>query len=608
MPPERRAHTAARTVPVLIVGGGGAGLAASVFLSDFGIESLLVERHPSTSPHPKAHILNGRTMEIMAQHGLADEIYQEGAPEGKSSAMVWLTSLGGEEPYDRKVLYRTDAYGGGTLAERYAMSCGHRHGNLGQRWLEPLLRRHAERRGNAAVLFHHELVGFDQDDDGITARILDRTHQDTFTVHADYLIAADGGKTVGTALGVRMLGTPTFLQWINLHVRSDFSGFLEHDDAIVNRVFSMSADGQLEHCGVVPMGPTRWGRHSEEWTLMFARPPRVPGADEPDDETVVEMVRRTLKLPSHHEMEVYSVNRWPVEGTVAECFGVGRAFLVGDAAHRHPPSGALGLNTGVQDAHNLAWKLAATLSGHADAGLLDSYQAERRPIAERVVERALYSLFNQIAMTAGTGVMPAATAEWNRAQLLALFADTADGRARRALLAEYFNTNRITTEHLGLEIGYDYADSGTVLDDGTPAPVPDPLGLRYTQTARPGHRMPHAWLSRATGRVGTHELIRPGSFLLLVGAEGQDWLAAAHGVGQRRGVPIVAHPIGNGRATRDPDGVWAALRGHGEAGALLVRPDGFVTARWHVRADDPVGQLELALGVALGTVVAPRPA
>ena len=576
MPPSPTLNRPDRTVPVLIVGGGGSGLTASIFLADLGVESLLIERHPSTSPHPKAHILNGRTMEIMAQHHLAEDIYAEGAPPENSSAMVWLTSLGGNEPYDRKILYRTDAYGGGALATRYATVCGQRHGNLGQRWLEPLLRRHAEQRNPGGLLFQHKLLGFDQDDDGVTAVVFDRDRQITFTVRANYLIGADGGKLVGPALGVRMQGTPTFLQWINLHVRADFSGLLEHDDAVVNRVSSLTDSGRLEHCGVVPMGPTKWGRHSEEWTLMFARPPGTEAGTELDDATVVQMIRQTLKLPPEHEMEVCSINRWPVEGTVADRFCVGRVFLVGDAAHRHPPSGALGLNTAVQDAHNLAWKLAAVLSGHADDALLDSYAAERRPVAQRVVERALYSLFNQLAMTVGTGVMPTATAEWNRAQLLALFADTADGRARRALLREYFNTNRITTEHLGLEIGYDYSGSACVLNDGTPAPEPDPLSLEYVQVARPGHRMPHAWLIRGIRRVGTHELIQPGAFLCLAGVNGQAWVDAATALTQRYGVPILPRLVGPGQGLEDRDGSWTALRGHGEDGAILVRPDGFV--------------------------------
>jgi len=593
---------AERQVPVLIVGGGGSGLTASLALSDLGVRSLLVERHASTSVQPKAHILNARTMEIFAHHRVAEDIYREGSPRENSGAMVWLSSLGGDAPYDRKVLYRTSAYGGGELAGRYAKASAQPHANLGQRWLEPLLRRHAqERSGDGALLFHHELTDLAEDGSGVTATVRDRGSGRTFRVRAAYVIAADGGKTVGRMRDIPMEGTPTFLEWINLHVRSDFSPFIPYDDTVVNRVSSLLDDGTLEHCGVVPMGPHRWGRHSQEWTLMFSRPPSASGTVELDDETIVKMVRRTLKLPDDHVMEVESISRWPVEGTVAGRFRSGRVFLVGDAAHRHPPSGALGLNTGVQDAHNLAWKLALVLGGQADAALLDSYEPERRPVALRVVERAVYSLFNQIAFTAGTGVVQGARPEWNRAQMTALFSDTPDGETRRAVLREYFETNRITTAHLGLEMGQDYGDAGFVTSDGTPPPQTDPLGLDYHQTARPGSRLPHAWLWHGDGSVATHQLhAAPGSFLLLAGARGAAWQEAARALSRQYGVRIDTYAVGAPGQPADVDGQWRTLRGHDEDGAVLVRPDGFVAARQLSRGGDAARVLERALVTALG--------
>ncbi|MCQ4084302.1 FAD-dependent monooxygenase [Streptomyces sp. RB6PN25] len=597
---SRRPTPADRHTPVLIVGGGGSGLTASLVLSDLGIGSLLVERHPSTSVQPKAHILNARTMEIFAHHKVADDIYREGAPQENCGAMVWLSSLGGDEPYDRKVLHRADAYGGGALAGRYAQASAYRHANLGQRWLEPLLRRHAEERAPGSLLFHHELTDLTEDDDGVTATVLDRTCGRSFQVRAAYVIAADGGKTVGRLRSIPMLGTPTFMEWINLHVRADFSPFIPYDDAVVNRVSSLSEDGTLEHCGVVPMGPRNWGRFSEEWTLMFSRPPGDRDAAGLDDETIVKMVRRTLKLSDDHAMEVQSISRWPVEGTVAERFRSGRVFLVGDAAHRHPPSGALGLNTGVQDAHNLAWKLAYVIDGLAGPCLLDSYEAERRPVAQRVVERALFSLFNQIAFTSGTAVVPGARPEWNRAQMTALFSDTPDGETRRAVLREYFDTNRITTAHLGLEMGYDYADAGFVGDDRTARPQPDPLGLTLVQSARPGSRLPHSWLRHGQQRLSTHQLqAAAGSFLLVAGAGGAAWLSAARKLSEARGVPVTAHAVGADGGPVDADGTWTRLRGHDEDGAVLVRPDGYVAMRWLSGCAQPADALDAALDAAL---------
>jgi 2,4-dichlorophenol 6-monooxygenase len=603
--PSRPSPSPHVEVPVLIVGAGGSGLTASIFLADLGVRSLLVERHRSTSRQPRAHLLNARTMEVLGQHGLAEYVYRAGAPKENCGAMVWLTSLGGDGPLDRRVLYRTSAYGGGDLEPAYTKASAYRHGNLGQRWLEPLLVEQARRRHPDGVLFGHELVDFAAHEDGVSATVVDLdSGGEPITVHARYLIGADGGRTIGNALGVRMLGTPTFLDWVNLHVRADFSEFIPYDDAVVNRIACLTDDGRLEHCGVVPMGPNRWGRHSEEWTIMFCVPPGGRRGDDLDDDSVVRAVRDTLKLPADHELDVLSISRWPVEGKVAERFRCGRVFLVGDAAHRHPPSGALGLNTGIQDSHNLAWKLAAVLHGHADEELLVSYEAERRPVAQRVVERALFSLFNQIAISAGTGIMPGAGLEWNHAQLEALFSDTPDGETRRALLFEYFNTNRIATAHLAVEMGYDYADAGFVVPDGSARPSADPMGLLYPQTARPGHRMPHAWLTRRTARgterVATHDLVSPGHFVLLAGNAARSAPDAAVPLAEQYGVKVIELAVGADHDLRDEDGEWTRLRGHDEHGAILVRPDGFVAMRLPTACPDYRTAIEEGLRTALG--------
>ena len=148
-------------VDVLIVGGGGCGLAASIMLSDLGVDHLLIERHPGTAIMPKAHELNPRTMEILAQHGVAQDVYRMGAPFEHNCAVRFFTSFGGSEVWHRRELHREDAWSGGLLAEHYRPLTAYRHGNLPQMQLEPLLRRHAEERAPGRVLFHHELVRFE---------------------------------------------------------------------------------------------------------------------------------------------------------------------------------------------------------------------------------------------------------------------------------------------------------------------------------------------------------------------------------------------------------------------------------------------------------------
>ncbi|HYC14394.1 MAG TPA: FAD-dependent monooxygenase [Stellaceae bacterium] len=587
-------------IPVLIVGGGGSGLAASIFLWDFGIPSLLVERHRDTSTLPKAHILNMRSMEILERHGIAEEIYRRGCPREQFAAMAWLTSLGGDGPFDRRVLHRASNYGGGELRPIYEEAGASPHGNLAQRWLEQLLRQRVEERNPGATRFHHQLLSFRQDAEGVTSEILDRDSGRSIVVRSRYLIGADAGRTVGKTLGVEMTGSPALIDRLNVYVRADFSQFLPFDDVVVYRITGIGDDFQLRHSGLVAMGPTRWGRSSEEWQITIADPgSREPGG-EAGPETVAEAIRESFKLPWDHPLEIVATSRWAVEGAVADRFAKGRVFLVGDAAHRHPPAGALGLNTGIEDSQNLAWKLAAVLKGKAAPELLASYERERRPVAEEGVSRALFSTMNYRVIAYGLGILPGGKPEWNRAQLAALFSETPEGEMRRGVLAEFFRTSRITYAHLDTEMGFDYAGGGAVLDDGSPAPPRDPWGLDYLQTSRPGHRLPHAWLRRGSERLSTHALIPRGGFLVLTGADGVAWLNAAEGLGKRHDLPIAAHAIAAGGALEPEDRAWVERRGIGEDGAILVRPDGFVAFRSTGRGSDPHGALEQGLLTALG--------
>jgi len=585
-------------VGVLIVGGGGCGLAAAVMLADLGVDALLVERHPTTALMPKAHIINPRTMEIFAQHGLAADVVREGAPPENNASAQWYTSLGGDEPWHRQLVHRVDAWSGGALTEHYARLTRWRHGNLPQKQLEPLLRRHAERRNPGRIRFGHELVELGQDEAGVRAVVLDRGSGERRTVRAQYAIAADGGKTVGDRLGIRMDGPEPFVHTVSVYFRADLSPYFDDDDACLRFIVRPTPEGTWMRTGCLQMGPTRWDRHSEEWVVTITLPPG--GEDEAyDDERAAAGVRERLNLPGL-ELEVLRHSRWSVQAVVAERFAAGRVFLAGDAAHRHSPHGGLGLNTGIQDAHNLTWKLAAVLKGRAGPALLGSYEPERRPVGIRNVEFATFAFFNHLAVASGFGVLPGAPVEHNRAILAALFSDTPDGRTRRVRLHEFFDTLRMEFGAADIELGFEYGDSPAVVPDGTPAPPRDPAGRDCVAVARPGHRLPHAWLDRDGERVGTHDLLGTGRFLLLAGPRGAPWVAAARELAQERVVPIDALRAGPGGELHGGDGRWYALRGHDDAGAVLVRPDGHVAFRAGSAADDARTALGHALDVALG--------
>jgi hypothetical protein len=250
---------------------------------------------------------------------------------------------------------------------------------------------------------------------------------------------------------------------------------------------------------------------------------------------------------------------------VAEQFRVGRIFLAGDAAHEMPPTGGFGLNTGVQDVHNLAWKLAAVLQGQADPSLLDTYHPERQPLGRIITET---SLANSLSM-----------------------GRTARQETARLPRPEFLNEQ-------GLIFGASY-DSAAVVPDGTPLPhVEDPV-TQYAPTARPGSRAPHVWLERGGERISTSDLFGP-RFVVLTGPEGAPWREAARRVASPARPPLIAHTIGGDGDIGDPDGTWLGAYGLDRDGAVLVRPDGHVAWRSRTGAGDPERLLGAAMDAVLG--------
>jgi 2,4-dichlorophenol 6-monooxygenase len=581
-------------VPVLIVGGGGCGLSASIFLSELGVESLLVERHDGTSHLPKAHYLNQRTMEIFRQYRIAESVYAAGAGLERFGKVRWSTSLGGDGPLDGRTFYTMDGFGGGSLFELYAKDSPCPSSNVPQIRLEPILRRHAEHRAPGMVRFGHELVGLAEDADGVTATVRARESGDSYQVRARYVLGADGGKTVGEMIGVTMHGPSGLLDMVSCHFNADLS---EHADGSCLITWFLNPDGagSWGSGALVPMGPT-WGRHSEEWNFIFTFGPDDP--ERFDDEAIVPRLKGLLKLPDL-DVHVLRVSHWILEGVLADRYRVGRVFLGGDAAHRHPPTTGLGLNTAIQDSHNLAWKLAAVIKGEADPSLLDSYESERQAIGARNVDWAMFTFLNHLVIDAGLGLLPGQPAEANRAAMEAFFADTPMGATRRARATEVIQTQRTEFQAHDLEIGFCYV-SGALVPDGTPAPPSDPMGGQYVPTTRPGHRLPHAWLESGGERISTHDLVDRDGFLLLTDTSGAAWVAAAQAAAEKFGVTVRAVTIGAGGDCVDVEGSWARLRGISDGGAILVRPDNHVAFRALEPAADPRDVVTRTVGALLG--------
>jgi 2,4-dichlorophenol 6-monooxygenase len=271
-------------------------------------------------------------------------------------------------------------------------------------------------------------------------------------------------------------------------------------------------------------------------------------------------------------------------------------LLAGDAAHRMPPAVGLGLNTCIQDAHNLVWKLAAVLAGRASDSLLDTYDAERRPIAKYNMDWAMSaSIHFQIIMDGVIGLNQYIPPQRRTAMFFGYFAPSPVGAAQRARAAEIFATHRAECQAHDVEMGFVY-EEGAVIPDGSRPPARAPMGDVYHPTTRPGHLLPHAWLEYGDQQVSTHDLTGTATgFALITGPGGTPWCEAAAQVSEKFSVPIAAARIGNGAEYADVDGRWAAVREITDEGAILVRPDNHVAWRSSDGSENPVDVLGNAI-------------
>jgi 2-polyprenyl-6-methoxyphenol hydroxylase-like FAD-dependent oxidoreductase len=530
-------------VPVLIVGGGPVGLTASALLSRLGVASLLVERHPGTSIHPKARGINPRTMEIYRQCGVDEAVRAAGLPPEKAQFIIWARSLAGEE-LERRVPGRARAASASLTPARHCLCA--------QDDLEPVLRHFAEGLGPGRLRFRAELASFVDDGDGVTATVAGPEGETR--VRARYVIAADGARSrVREALGVSMQGVAALYRSVNVLMDADLTPWVADRPAAL---YFIEQPG-LRATFLTINGANRWG--------FLINLPLDASVESYTPERCAEVVRQSAGVPDL-SVEILGVDPWVAAAQVATAYRRGRVLLAGDAAHHMPPTGGFGLNTGVGDVHNLAWKLAAVLHGWAGPNLLDSYEAERLPYGRAITEQ---SLANSLSM--GRGVAPGAHAD-----------DGAERRARPEFLNE-----------IGMVFGGRY-ESAAVVPDGTPPPeVANPV-TDYVPVARPGSRAPHVWLERDGKTVSTLDLF-DGGLTLLAGPAGGAWRDAASRLARRSDVPLTAYTVGDGGDLGDRDSAWLAAYGLDADGAVLVRPDGYVAFRSRAAGADAAGRLESAL-------------
>jgi 2-polyprenyl-6-methoxyphenol hydroxylase-like FAD-dependent oxidoreductase len=516
-------------VPVLIVGAGPVGLALAGDLGWRGVPCLLIEQTDGRIEQPKMDLVGVRTMEFCRRWGIVDWVRDAPYPGDYPQDCVFVTGLNGFE-------LGRERFPGRAL-EACPPQSPQKRERVPQDMFDPILKRLATGFDCVNLQYQTALVSFEDGPDRVQATLRDTRTGATRTLTADYLIGADGGaSTVREGAGIAMSGNPALTYTTNVLFRcADFPSL--HRMGKAYRFIFIGPEGTWLTIVAVNGG--------DRFRMSIVGTPDKVNHSEADIEAAL---RRAMG--KDFDYEILSVMRWVRRELVADRYGGGRVFIAGDAAHLMSPTGALGMNTGIQDAVDLGWKLDAVLRGWGGAELLASYESERRPVALR----------NVAASTENLGRMLSTRDRKPPPQVFA--AGPEADAIRRDYGAWFTETMRHEWFMNGFHLGYRYDDSPIVWPDGTPAP---PLETRtYTQTARPGARAPHVVLP--DGR-STLDLFGRGFTLLRLGPDapsGEGMVRAA----ANAGVPVRVVPL-------DSPEILAAY----QRALVLVRPDGHVAWR-----------------------------
>ncbi|MDP3264598.1 MAG: FAD-dependent monooxygenase [Tabrizicola sp.] len=582
--------TADITTDVLVIGTGPAGSATAALLASYGVEVMVVNRYRWLSNTPRAHITNQRTMEVLRDlgHEVEAEAMIHATPQDLMGNNVFCESLAGEE------LGRMQSWGTAPLSKaEHLMSSPCEMNDLPQTFMEPILFKTACARG-AQARMSTEYLSHVQDDDGVTTTCRDRLTGKDFTVRSKFLVGADGGNSlVAEHLGLPFEGKMGVGGSMNILFRADLSRYVAHRPSVLYWVMQPGAD-----VGGIGMGLVRMVRPWNEWLIVWGYDINQP-APVVDAAMATQVARQLVGDPSL-EIDLISANTWTVNNCFATHMQKGRVFIMGDAAHRHPPSNGLGSNTSIQDGYNLAWKLAAVVKGQATPKLLDSYSAERTPIARQIVTRANQSIAEFGPIFEALGMDGGVDHDKIQRNMAARCDATPAAEAQREALRKAIEFKKYEFDCHGVEMNQRYASGAVVAEGQPPAPNAD-MELHYQPTTYPGARLPHVWVhDRTGGKHSTLDLTGKGQFTLITGIGGEAWVAAAEALSARLGLPIRVVRIGPRCAIEDHGGDWARAREIRDAGCLLVRPDQHVAWRSEDLSVNPQADLGRVLSTILG--------
>lgn len=595
---------------VLIVGCGPAGMATAILLANQGIDSVIVEKRGELHGEPQAHVISARTREILAEMGLSEECTAplESHVLTQGAFINWRSQVSG--PDLACIDIWQDDY-----AAQYARSSRFPVTNIPQHHLERLMYVEALKRPQIKVLFNVGWESCDDQDDRVSSTVVHQRTGVKREITSQFLIGADGASSaVRRRLGIRMDGETDLAHLISVSFEADMRKHIQKPTLIYWLMNPRAPGGLIVHD---PAG------------LAVFMTPYSPPTESPKDfpfSRCERMVKEALGDDSI-EVKIRAISSWVMQCHVAEHYGQGSVFLVGDSAHRYPPTGGLGLNAGAADAHNIAWKLAMVLKGKAGRELLGTYGAERRPVA---VENGRISLRNHQKMDT---VMKAAGLDGNGLSTLAKvrtnsLAKIAPGWLKNSVKALLFGRisarlNQVGKasggkwhqekqkiqqaadqqfEHfnvIGLDLGHVYASNAIIADAGKP-PRPENHVLQYVQSFCPGARMPHFRLCNIIGASTSHELVSASRFLLLgYGDAGRMVQGLARDLSSTIGYEVRGCDLEK-HAPPDELAAIVAYNDNIRNALILVRPDGHVGWRCDLNAtDNPQQRLLAVLGKIL---------
>lgn len=548
---------------VLVVGAGPMGATTALALAKLGVRVRMITLWPWVANGPRAHITSQRTMEVFRDLGVEEEAKKQASPWLTMGDSILATSLTGPE------LVRMPSWGSGFERHgEYSRNSPCEYLDIPQPRLEPVLVGAAGVQG-VIMSFNTELISFEDDGAGVTAVVRDRTTNENTTIRAKFLVGADGARSmIAEQIGLPTEGHVARAGTVYTQFRADLTRYVAHRPSILHWFFNPDMG-----FGEIGLGLLR---AIEPWTEWISGWGFDMSAGEPDQspEAILPMIRALIGDPKI-DITIHRTSLWYVNQQYATHYSKGRVFCGGDATHRHPPSSGLGLNTCVQDGHNLAWKLAYAIKGYASPRLLESYSEERAPVGKQIVLRANQSRLDYAELRACFDTSGDGDPMHNA--LRRLREPTPEGVELRERIDDALRLKDREFNAEGVEKNQRYTSSAVLPDKELPAErwARDPE-LYLQATTRPGAKLPHAWLVDQNGhRISTLDVVGKGRFTVLTSLSGVAWEQAAAALDlDFMDVVVVGRP-----GVEDPYHAWHRCREIHEAGVLLVRPDAVVAWR-----------------------------